>query len=72
MEVYFEAIKTLNSFGVQKVETVNGRTNKIFVRACHTREEAEIVADKKNKELTQKQDQLCYTHGLNAKSVTKK
>lgn len=56
MEIYFEAIKTLNSFGVQKVETVNGRTNKIFVRACHTREEAEIVADKKNKELTQKQD----------------
>ena len=55
MEVYFEAIKTLNSFGVQKVETANGRTNKIFVRACSTREEAEIVADKKNKELTQKQ-----------------
>lgn len=50
MEVYYEAIKTLNSYGVQKVVTVNGRTNKIFVRACHTREEAKIVADKKNKE----------------------
>jgi len=53
---YFETIKTLNGYGVQKVVTVNGRTQKLFVRRCFSQEEADIVAEKKNNELKNKID----------------
>lgn len=55
MEVYFEPIKTLNGYGVQKVVT-GDKGYKLFIRQCFTEEEANLFADKKNKELNQKQD----------------
>ena len=55
MEVYFEAIKTLNGYGVQKVVT-GDNVYKLFVRRCFSREEANLVADKMNKEFKKDED----------------
>ena len=49
-ERYYEPIKTLNGYGVQLVVT-GDKGYKKFIRRCFTEEEANIVAEIKNKEL---------------------